>query len=83
MLALHTALVGKRKQSVKDAERQLSYQEVASLQRHGHPREAAFVQVLVNWHEASTNTRCLSSSWTGGCDGMAPIMISGETLTGN
>lgn len=48
MLAFHTALVDKHKQSVKDAERQLSYQEVASLQRDGHPREAAFVQVLVN-----------------------------------
>lgn len=83
MLALQTALAVKRKQSVKDAEQQLSYQEVASLQRHGHSRKAAFVQVLVNWHEASANTRCLTSSWMGGCDGMAPIMISRETLTGN
>ena len=32
----HTALVGKRKQSVKGAERLLSYHMVRSLERHGH-----------------------------------------------
>lgn len=49
----HTALTGKRKQSLKDAERLLSYHVVNSLERHGHNREAAFVKVLVQWHEAS------------------------------
>lgn len=36
----HAALVGKCKQSVKDAERLLSYHVVASLDRHGHNTEA-------------------------------------------
>lgn len=34
----HAPLIGKRKQSVKDAERLLSYHVVASLQRLAHPR---------------------------------------------
>ena len=43
----HTALAGKRKQSLKDAERLLSYHVVHSLERHGHVREAEYVKVLV------------------------------------
>ena len=60
----HTALTGKRKQSLKDAERLLSYHVVHSLERHGHIREAEYVKVLVKWHEASDGrglsqlTRC-------------------------
>ena len=60
----HTALTGKRKQSLKDAERLLSYHVVHSLERHGHVREAEYVKVLVKWHEASDGrglsqlTRC-------------------------
>jgi len=34
----HTALTGKQKQSLKDAERLLSYHVVHSLERHGHVR---------------------------------------------
>lgn len=49
----HAALICKHKQNLKNAERLLSYHVVASVQRHGHPREAPFVQVLVNWHKAS------------------------------
>lgn len=49
----HAALVGKRKQSVKDAERLLSYHVVASLRRHGHNAEADYVHVIAQWHEAS------------------------------
>lgn len=60
----YTALTGKRKQSLKDAERLLSYHVVASLERHGHHREAEHIKVMVNWHEASDGrgltqlTRC-------------------------
>lgn len=47
------ALVGKRKQSVKDAERLLSYHVVASLERHGFDTEAEYVRIVAQWHEAS------------------------------
>ena len=49
----HAALVGKRKQSVKDAERLLSYHVVDSLRRHGHNTEADYVRIIAQWHEAS------------------------------
>ena len=49
----HAALVGKRKQSVKDAERFLSYHVVKSLERHGHQVEADYVRVIAQWHEAN------------------------------
>ena len=49
----HTALTGKQKQSLKDAERLLSYLMVHSLERHGHAREAEYVEVLVKGHEAT------------------------------
>ena len=49
----HAALVGKRKQSVKDAERMLSYRVVASLERHEHNVEADYVRIIAQWHEAS------------------------------
>ena len=39
----HAALVGKRKQNVKDAERLLSYHVVRSLERHGDIEEANYV----------------------------------------
>ena len=60
----YAALTGKRKQSLKDAERLLSYHVVASLERHGHHREAQQVKIMVNWHDASDGrgltqlTRC-------------------------
>ncbi len=49
----HAALIGKRKQSLVDAERLLSYHVVESLKRHGHQREAKHVEVAANWHEAT------------------------------
>lgn len=49
----HAALVGKRRQSVKDAERLLSYNVVRSLERHGKNEEAAFIRIIAQWHEAS------------------------------
>ena len=49
----HAALVGKRKQSVKDAERMLSYHVVRSLERYGHQNEAEVVRIIAQWHEAS------------------------------
>ena len=49
----HAALVGKCKQSVKDAERLLPYHVVASLDRHGHNTEADYVRITAQWHEAS------------------------------
>lgn len=48
----HAALVGKRRQSVKDAERLLSYHVVKSLERHGYAQEAQFVRIIAEWHEA-------------------------------
>lgn len=41
----HAALIGKRKQSLVDAERLLSYHVVESLKRHGHEREAKHIEV--------------------------------------
>ena len=55
----HAALVGKRKQSLKDAERLLSYAVVKSLKKHGHTEEARYVEVIANWHE-STDGRGLT-----------------------
>ena len=49
----HAALVGKRKQSVKGAEKMLSYHVVRSLERHGHQNEAEFGRIIARWHEAS------------------------------
>lgn len=49
----HAALVGKRKQSVKDAERLLSYHVVDSLRRHEYHTEADYVRIVAQWHEAS------------------------------
>ena len=49
----HAALIGKRKQSLVDAERLLSYHVVKSLRTHGHEKEAKHVEVVANWHEAS------------------------------
>ena len=42
-----------RKQSLVDAERLMSGLVVQSLQRHGFEREATFVEVMANWHEAT------------------------------
>lgn len=54
-LSGHTraALVGKQKQSVKDAERVLSYHVVDSLRRHEYNAEADYVRIIAQWHEAS------------------------------
>ena len=49
----HAALVGKRRQSVKDAERLLSYHVVHSLERHGKVEEADYVRTIAQWHESS------------------------------
>ena len=49
----HAALVGKRRQSVKDAERLLSYHVADSLQRHGYIDEANYVRIVAEWHESS------------------------------
>lgn len=49
----HAALVGKRRQSVRDAERLLSYHVVQSLERHGHLEEANYVRIVAQWHESN------------------------------
>lgn len=49
----HAALVGKRRQSVKDAERLLSYHVVRSLERHGDIEEANYIRTVAQWHESS------------------------------
>ena len=49
----HAALVGKRRQSVKDAERLMSYSVVKSIERHGKVEEAKFIRVVAQWHESS------------------------------
>lgn len=60
----HAALIGKRKQSLVDAERLLSYHVVESLRKNGHEREAKHVEIIANWYEASDGrglnqlTRC-------------------------
>ena len=46
-------MVGKRRQSVKDAERLLSYHVADSLQRHGYIEEANYVRIVAQWHESS------------------------------
>ena len=38
---------------MKDAEHLLSYNVVRSLERHGKNEEAAFIQIIAQWHEAS------------------------------
>ena len=47
------ALVGKRRQSVKDAERLLLYHVEQALERHAKPEEAKFICVIPQWHESS------------------------------
>ena len=49
----HTALVGKRKQSVIDAEKLLSFHVAAFLDEKGYKIEAEYVQIVAKWHEAS------------------------------
>ena len=49
----YAALIGKRKQSLKDAERLLSYHVSESLRTKGHIQEADHVKIIANWHEAS------------------------------
>lgn len=40
-------------QLLLDAERLLPYNVVRSLERHGKNEEAAFIQIIAQWHEAS------------------------------
>ncbi len=49
----HSALIGKRKQNLLDAERLLPYHVVESLKRQGYENEAEYVNVVVNWHNAT------------------------------
>ena len=49
----YAALIGKRKQSLRDAERLLSNHVANSLRTKGHIQEARHVQLIANWHEAS------------------------------
>ena len=49
----HGALVGDRKQSVKDAERLLSFKVAIFLQANGWDIEAKYVNTIAEWHEAS------------------------------
>lgn len=49
----YATLIGKRKQSLKDAERLLSYHVADSLRRRGHMQEAEHMKVIASWHEAS------------------------------
>lgn len=49
----HAALIGKRKQSLVDAERLISSHVVSSLRRSGHHDLAHHIEVLTQWHEAA------------------------------
>ena len=49
----HTALVGKRKQSVVDAEKLLSFHVATFLETNGHKKEAEYVKIVASWHEAA------------------------------
>lgn len=48
----HAALVGKRTQSAKDAERLLSYHVVNSLKKLGYNLGASYIRTIARWHEA-------------------------------
>ena len=47
------ALIGARKQSVKDAELLLSFKVASFMEDKGHAVNAAFVRTVACWHEAS------------------------------
>ena len=49
----YAALIGKRKQSLKDAERLLSCHVADSLMRKGHVQKANHIRIIAYWHEAS------------------------------
>ena len=49
----YTALSGKRKQSVGDAEKLLSAAVAKWLTANGYEKEGRFVEVISNWHKAS------------------------------
>ena len=53
----YTALTGKRKQSVGDAEKLLSSAVGKWLKANGFLSEARFVEVVSNWHKASETER--------------------------
>ena len=48
-----SALRGHDKQSIVDAEALLSYSVASALERRGYPKEAHYVKVIAQWHEAS------------------------------
>ena len=47
----HAALIGERKQSVKDAEKLLSYALGESMRKHGYIFEAIYVKTIAQPHE--------------------------------
>ena len=49
----YTALAGKRKQSVVDAERLLSYHVAEYFRQKGYEKEYEYVKVIAQWHESS------------------------------
>jgi hypothetical protein len=49
----YTALTGKRKQSVGDAEKLLSPAVAKRLKANGFLNEGRFVEIVSNWHKAS------------------------------
>ena len=49
----YTALAGKRKQSVVDAERLLSYHVADFFREKGYENEYQYVKVIAQWHESS------------------------------
>ena len=53
------ALVGKRKQSVRDAEKLLSHAVAGFFEKKKYSAEAEYVKVIADWHEA-TDGRGLS-----------------------
>ena len=49
----YTALTGKRKQSVPDAEKLLSTSVADWCKKNGYPEEGRVVEIIANWHKAS------------------------------
>lgn len=49
----YTALAGKRKQSVVDPERLLSYHVADFFREKGYEREYEYTKIIAQWHEAS------------------------------
>ena len=89
----YTVLAGKRKQSVVDAEKLLSYNVAEFFRQKGYGKDYEYVKVIAQWHEASdgrvshscrdagTIMRCCVTSWMNGCLGIERITTSQQLIS--